>query len=103
MGFTRAHAEIPVFAISAYLFTIFYVRDQIKDWKPLPFKALFASWNLLLSVFSLLGASRLVPCLIRHLQQHGFQYTCCMEPQSWYLDGAEGFWITLFIYSKIPE
>ena len=25
------------------------------------------------------------------------------DPQEWHLDGPSGFWLGMFIYSKIPE
>ena len=84
---------------------VFYIPDYIK--KGFPLRTLWAYWNLLLSVFSIMGAYRTVPYLISHLLENGFTYTTCHDSQKWFLRHDEpnpcGFWVTLFIYSKIPE
>ncbi|GMH98562.1 hypothetical protein TrVE_jg8440 [Triparma verrucosa] len=103
--YTGEHTEIPVFAISLYLLIVFYIPEHIKT--GLPLRSLWAYWNLLLSVFSIIGAYRCVPYLISHLLEHGFTYTTCHDSTKWFLRHDEpnpvGFWVTLFIYSKIPE
>lgn len=65
----------------------------------------WAFWNLLLSVFSMIGAYKTVPYLASTLLEKGFQYTTCHDPSDWFLseNNAVGIWVTLFIYSKIPE
>ena len=84
---------------------VFYVPEYIKT--GLPLRRLWAYWNLLLSVFSIMGAYRTVPYLASHILEHGFTYTTCHDSQKWFLRHDEpnpcGFWVTLFIYSKIPE
>lgn len=109
IDYTREHSEIPVFAVGVYLWFIF----QLPELLPRPFKLrrLFVVWNLLLALFSITGASRVVPTLLRALSDpaHGatlserFLYTCCTDPAEWYLRGPAGLWMGLFIYSKFPE
>merc|ERR1719253_270595 len=100
INFTQNHAEIPVFAVVLYLGVIFYVPRYLKN--PLPLRKVFGAWNVLLATFSILGATRCVPMLFKTLQEKGFHYTVCTDPQEWYLDGPSGFWTFLFIYSKLP-
>ena len=68
---------------------------------------MWAFWNLLLSLFSFAGVCRTVPYLLYHLNKEGFYYTTCQDSKDWFLRHDEpnpvGFWVTLFIYSKIPE
>jgi elongation of very long chain fatty acids protein 6 len=100
--FTRNHADIPIFCVSVYLFIIF----MVPSWLPkagFKMRKRFAFWNLCLSAFSIIGATRVVPVLYDALMTKGFKYTICEDPQNWYLDGPSGLWTTLFIYSKIPE
>merc|ERR1740138_810064 len=99
----REHADVPIFAICVYLAIIFYVPDLMKDREPFNLRQVWSFWNLLLSVFSILGASRTLPHLALHLYKHGFIYTVCQEPESWYLRDSCGLWVTLFIFSKVPE
>lgn len=101
IDFHREHGDIPVVAVSIYLVIIFYGAELVK--KPIPCRRMFALWNLLLCVFSVIGASRCLPVLLSSLNNHGFVYTVCTDPAQWYLKGGVGLWTGLFIYSKIPE
>mmetsp|Transcript_25918 Transcript_25918/g.62513 ORF Transcript_25918/g.62513 Transcript_25918/m.62513 type:complete len:332 (-) Transcript_25918:91-1086(-) len=100
---TREHAEVPIFAVAIYLGVVFYLPGWLQGTKPLRLKRLFAGWNLLLAVFSLLGSLRTMPVLIHFIRRKGFHFTVCTDPQDWYLDGPVGLWVGLFIFSKIPE
>mmetsp|Transcript_3582 Transcript_3582/g.9181 ORF Transcript_3582/g.9181 Transcript_3582/m.9181 type:complete len:348 (-) Transcript_3582:90-1133(-) len=99
--FTREHSELPIFAVSVYLLFVFSVPVILK--KPFRLKTTFAMWNLFLSVFSIIGTTRIVPHLYTALKDHGFRYTICNDPKLWYSNGPVGVWMALFIYSKIPE
>mmetsp|Transcript_20732 Transcript_20732/g.36896 ORF Transcript_20732/g.36896 Transcript_20732/m.36896 type:complete len:309 (+) Transcript_20732:240-1166(+) len=102
VNFTRDHSDIPIFVVSVYLFIIFIAPNWlITEGKPM--RKRFSAWNALLSVFSMIGASRVVPVLYKNLMEKGFKYTVCEDPRNWYLDGPSGLWTFLFIYSKIPE
>ena len=85
---------------------MFYLPDFVpKDGFKL--RNVWALWNLVLAGFSLLGVVRTVPYLLWHLNEYGFNFTTCEDSQLWFLRHDEtnptGFWVTLFIYSKIPE
>jgi hypothetical protein len=68
-------------------------------------RKLWALWNLLLSVFSIIGVTRTVPYLLTTVQNHGFVYTLCENPINWWGKAGNpcGVWIVLFIFSKFPE
>jgi len=89
--------------------TVFYVPGVLpENFSPTYMsllRKLWAFWNLLLSVFSAIGVMRVVPYLLQALHNHGFVYTLCEHPERWWgADGnATGAWITVFIFSKIPE
>lgn len=101
IDWTAAHAEVPIFAVVLYLGMVFYLPDLIRE--KLPLRPLLLLWNLALAVFSMLGASRVVPLLLENLFAHDFKYTVCTDPADWYLRGGAGLWTGLFIYSKFPE
>ena len=108
IDFVREHAEIPIFAVSLYLGVVFYVPPMIKGRKNSGLytkilRILFTIWNLLLAIFSIIGATRTVPHLYNIINTRGFYYSICTDPKEWYLDGSVGFWVGLFIFSKIPE
>lgn len=75
----------------------------MKNRQPFSLKTSLAAWNLFLSVFSFMGALRTVPHLLNNLYQFGFYYTTCAAAPGAYGLGASGMWVTLFIFSKIPE
>jgi len=97
----RQHAEVPVAAVGIYLGFVFTVPELLR--RPYDLKYAFAIWNLFLSMFSLMGVTRIVPHLYTALAHEGFLFTVCTEPHSWYGRGPVGFWMTLFVLSKFPE
>jgi len=101
ISWMQQHAEVPVAAVGLYLGFIFTVPQMLP--KPLNVKLSFAMWNLLLSVFSFMGVTRIVPHLLRTVSQEGFIYSVCEEPTNWYSKGPSGLWMTLFVLSKFPE
>ena len=47
-----------------------------------------------------------MPTLVRAAREHGLRYTMCTDSAAWYLGPDHrpcGLWMTLFIFSKIPE
>lgn len=86
-----------------YLTFCFFGRRLMKDRLPFDMRWMLAVWNLLLSVFSLLGALHTAPYLLAALSENGLQYTVCRPAEAWYGCGPPGFWTALFIWSKVPE
>ena len=92
------------FAICAvYLILIFGIKYLMKQRKAYDLKYPLAVWNLLLSLFSLVGTVRLIPHLLSVLYTEGFVYTVCEKPTTWYGSSASGLWTWIFIMSKAPE
>ena len=59
-----------------------------------------AAWNLLLSVFSWIGLSRLLPQLIHNVSTYGFNNYLCMDPENSIGASATGMWCLFFVLSK---
>jgi len=59
-------------------------------------------WNFSLSLFSFIGMLRTVPQLFYILATSSFEESICGSGDTWG-NGASGLWVTLFIFSKIPE
>jgi len=112
VDYTVAHTEIPIFAVTLYLGMIFYLPQHLGEapGKGIVRKA-WGIWNLLLSIFSIVGASRTVPVLYDQWIKAGFVFTVCggtgnSTGSQWYTTGTNsptGLWVGLFIYSKLPE
>jgi len=90
-------------ASSLYLVFLWAGNALMKDRKPFNLKTPLALWNLLLAVFSFIGAVRTVPHLLMMLNQEGFEYTVCRAAIVGYGSGATGLWVALFIFSKYFE
>lgn len=104
IDYTLEHAEIPIFVVSIYLVIVFRVPEFMETHNiKLDLRRFTVVWNILLAVFSIVGMMRTVPHLYWYLREKGFESTVCIDPNLWYLDGASGMWVGLFIYSKIPE
>jgi len=101
LDFNRAHPEIPIFICVLYLLFVHQVPQLIAS--PMNLKTLNSIWDLILAVFSIVGAFYTVPTLLRALTTKGYVYTICEDPHNWYGMGPSGFFVCSFIYSKIPE
>jgi len=101
MVYHNSHLELPVFAVSMYLVFIFYVPDTVRK-GGYNLKSIMAVWNLFLAVFSIIGATRLVPQLLTYILRDGLVASMCNYPAS-SLPGPAGLWMMLFIYSKFFE
>ena len=100
VNWTRNHREIPVFAVGFYLWFIFYF-PKMQEWGVIPkvelkLKTLFACWNAALSIFSIIGASRVVPNLYNELTNSDYGLTfserfyksVCDDPKPRHRDGT---------------
>ena len=104
---TQNHMEVPVFAVGAYLWFVFYF-PKLQDWHYLPaaikaenlpdLEKPMAVWSLGLALFSMVGASRVVPVLLGELFDgtkgatfyERFLFSACGEPARRYKDGPVG-------------
>jgi elongation of very long chain fatty acids protein 6 len=103
LKYMRAHTEIPVAFVTLYFVLVFYVPEKMKVRDPMNLKPFFKVWNLILALFSIMGAYYTVPALIDYVLDKGFRFTVCAHPETWYFTGAPGFWTFLFMLSKFPE
>lgn len=64
IDFTREHADIPIFAVAAYLIIVFYVPTVLKNREKFNLKPAFAAWNLFLAVFSAVGGKTIFDTIL---------------------------------------
>ena len=62
-----------------------------------------ACWNAFLSLFSFIGMCRTVPFLLATVISKNYDETICTSPTESYGTGPTGFWVMLFVFSKVPE
>lgn len=99
----RTWPTIPVLACTTYLLTLFIGTHVMKDREPFDWKHSLGAWNLLLCVFSLLGTIRTMPLLLYNLTHIPFTDTFCSPGAPSYFTGPSGFWVLLFVLSKLAE
>jgi len=98
-----SHVEVPVFCCCIYFVVVFWLPGVLAEHDVrFNLRRQMIMWNLLLAGFSTFGASRTVPHLLKGLREQGFEGTVCNDG-AWFLNGTSGFWVMLFIYSKMPE
>jgi len=90
-------------ASAAYLVMLWAGQAWMKGRGAFDLKGPLAAWNLLLAVFSVCGALRMVPQLILLLWLHGVQYSVCRTAYYTVGNGACGLWMVLFVWSKYVE
>jgi elongation of very long chain fatty acids protein 6 len=100
--FVHQNAWIPWVSVALYAAMILVLPAWSRD-KQLKLNKSLAVWNLVLCVFSLVGAVRTVPHLLVYMATASFKDTVCTPPQMVFGDGATGLWCLLFTLSKVVE
>jgi hypothetical protein len=89
--FMGEHMWIPIVSVVLYGLMIVYLPRYTKR-HPLNVKKPLAIWNMLLAVFSFVGAVRTVPHLLYYRATASFRDTICTKPEMVFGDGATGLW-----------
>jgi hypothetical protein len=58
-------------------------------------------WNLALAIFSFIGSIRTVPFLLNTIYRRGVKHSVCAPAIPHFGSGPVGFWVMLFIFSKV--
>jgi len=92
------HHEVPVFFTLLYLVTVFGGQQLMQSRQPFHLKTMLGFWNLLLALFSIIGAVYTVPPIFTNMKHRGITHEMCT------LTGEIAQpWVFLFCISKIPE
>merc|ERR1719401_71243 len=100
--FTGDHWGVPLTAVAAYFILIPALKRTVAKYGKWNVRDLAFYWNAGLSLFSWCGLFACVPVLLRQLAGNGLYFTVC-APASWYGNNLSGFFVMLFIYSKVAE
>jgi len=107
---TSQHWQIPIVAAILYLTMIVVVKRLMANAQPIRLQYFVIFWNFGLSLFSLAGLVHCVPALLfgtevssdTSLIKGGFYVSVCSHATSYGM-GETGFFVALFIYSKLAE
>ena len=94
---------IPILAVITYGILCIVGRKMMAQKEAWKWRKYLALWNLLLSVFSWMGAFRTVPQLLTNLATMPLRDNLCFDPIKTFGSGSTGLWVQLFILSKFPE
>lgn len=84
-----------------YLISIRVLEKFMKSRPAYNLQNILVLWNLFLSIFSLFGAYRFWPAMFRIADKHEWVGTICNT--EFYTNKPDGFWVLLFVASKVPE
>jgi hypothetical protein len=106
LEFAQNHMALPWIITGSYLLACWmgtiYMNRHHNERFDLKYPLVY--WNAGLSFFSYMGAMRTVPELLyRVSMETTLTDTICRNPSSTWGNGASGFWVQLFVFSKIPE
>lgn len=93
--------KFPVVSCVIYLVLLPLGKKVMANRAPYQLRGLLTLWNIILAVFSILGAFAITPPLLSNLRKGGFSYSVCNSPirhEPWL-----AFWSTLFCISKVIE
>lgn len=98
----KDHAWLPSAVLAGYALMIFGGRAYFANRPAWNWRRALAAWNLLLSIFSLVGFLRVAPQLAHNMINYSWREYLCMDPFSTGASGSSGFWGQLFALSKLP-
>lgn len=83
-----------------YIVLLLFGQYYMKNREKYDLRKPLIAWNVILAVFSTIGALRVWPEFILALTKHGVEYSVCDNS---FTHGVSGCWAWLFILSKVPE
>lgn len=86
-----------------YMLFLYFGTMIMSKHEAFDLKIPLALWNAFLCTFSFLGMCRTVPFLLANIVSKTFEETVCSAPAGNWGSGPSGFWVMLFIFSKVPE
>ena len=92
--------SISLWLSASYVVLIFTGQQLMRSRSPFKLQTSLFLWNLVLSLFSIVGAFRTVPELYSGLVDYGWTYTVC-DPS--FHTGSTGLWSFAFTVSKAYE
>ena len=103
VDFAKNNILAPVVIVAAYMAFCYFGQKYMAKREAFDLRMPLAYWNLFLSTFSFMGMARTMPHLLHNLSTRSLEENLCTNPQVTFGDGACGFWVQMFVFSKIPE
>lgn len=94
---------VPVTIVAAYVTMTLVLPSIMKYRKAFDLTTALTTWNLIVTIFSLVGTARIVPAYLFTISTTPFRQTICGDPCHLYARGATGLWLTMFTFSKVLQ
>jgi elongation of very long chain fatty acids protein 6 len=94
---------ISIVASVLYVVFLFGCKRVMAHRAPFSLQMPLILWNTFLAVFSIIGTIRVWPEFISFLKTEGFKASYCSISEESYYSGTNGFWVWLFVLSKLFE
>lgn len=102
-GVMDAHPWIPLVACAIYVVAIFKGQAYFRDRPAWNWRKCLAAWNLLLSLFSIVGFLRTAPQVLHNMYYYEMKDIVCESPYQLVGVGPVAVWGFLFLMSKFAE
>ncbi|XP_063611761.1 very long chain fatty acid elongase 6-like isoform X1 [Penaeus indicus] len=102
-GWMRVNWWHSIIWTSMYVFFIFAGQRYMQNRHRFELRSYLVVWNILLAVFSTMGALRTVPEMFHILKDYGFSFSTCISGKPFLDNRVGGFWNWMFTLSKVPE
>ena len=101
--FVNDNYSIPLLSIFLYGIFCYFVPNIMNSYNAFDLKYHLSIWNGFLAIFSLIGTIKTLPFLFLDTLSCSYENSICTDPVYTWADSTTGFWVMLFIFSKIPE
>jgi elongation of very long chain fatty acids protein 6 len=95
------HFPLTLQISTLYVMVVFGTKYLMRNRQPFNLFVPLNAWNLFLAVFSIIGTIKLTPEFFGTLFAKGFQESYCKLGT--FIEGNNGYWVWLFIVSKMFE
>jgi elongation of very long chain fatty acids protein 6 len=99
--FVQDHFYLTLQISLAYVFVVFGTKFLMRNREPFGLFVPLNIWNFILAVFSIIGTLKLTPEFFSTVYNRGFQESYCHVGE--FTSGENGYWVWLFIVSKMFE
>lgn len=102
-SYVNERMYLPVYTVIIYMAAIYFGQKYMRTCKPFDLRVPLAYWNLMLSLFSLIGMIRTLPYLFYYSTHMSFKEINCTDPEITHGERDIGLWVMLFAASKFFE
>ena len=101
VAWMKDHWHWSIYISIMYVIVIFGIQRIMRNREPFNLRGALILWSTLLAAFSIVCAARLLQEFTKFVMEFGWKASMCSTLYS--MEGVNGFWAMLFVWSKLPE